>query len=189
MGSQRWAHDDPAWVLVLRRYSFAGERIPLPVNVDATCVEVDFVFVQPEDLAGAHRRLALAEDDALYHQAIVAGAADAGALAQPRVLLVGDDLEVVAVHSTLFLARSGPRKLVVLDQFAILGVAEELSDRLLHVRTLGQNPGQRLIAREAVDWPLPELAQERLEAFSQALHGFGVRPVAFWQRCHPARPF
>jgi hypothetical protein len=85
----------------------------------------------------------------------------ARAFAQALVLLVGNDLEVGFIDAALALARSQAGEVVAADQLAIECVVEELADRLLGVGTLGERPGDRLVAGEAVQAPLTVLTDER----------------------------
>jgi hypothetical protein len=76
-------------------------------------------------------------------------------------LLVGDDLEVGFIDAALALAGAEAGEVVAPDQLAVERVIEELADGLLGVGALGERPGDRLIAGEAVKAPLTVLANER----------------------------
>jgi hypothetical protein len=84
----------------------ASGEVELSANVDHPRVHVNLGPMQAEDYAWAHRRLSDARRGALQGQPIVVSAAPSRATPQPRVLLVGDDLKVWTIYSTLALARA-----------------------------------------------------------------------------------
>jgi hypothetical protein len=73
---------------------------------------------------------------------------------KPLVLLVGDDLKVGPIDSTLALARTKAGELVALDQVPIERVVEELTDRLLNLGALRPRSRHGLVTSEAVERPI-----------------------------------
>jgi hypothetical protein len=144
--------------------------------MDDVLGEVDVIAFEGEHLPRADCRLADREDRALDDQAVVVDAAGARALAQSRVLLVGDDLEVGSLDPPLAFAGAEAGEGVAVDQLAVERVVEELADGLLDVGAAGERPGHRLVTSEAVERAVAELAHEGAKRFLHAPHGGCLAP-------------
>jgi hypothetical protein len=158
------AHYNPPPVVVLGPCDLARVEVNLTPYMDQVLGEIKVGAMQREYLAGTHRLLADREDCSLKDEPVIVGAALPRTLAQPCILLVGNNLEVGPVHPSLALARSKACEMVTLDQVAVERVIEELAYRLLNVGALWVSPRHRLVTSEAVKRSVVKLTDEQSQS-------------------------